>query len=197
MAVERVNGVFNLSRWSFDSSTPDDLTFTKGLPGELYAMIDDGTDWSLFSRDHTLNRPANSGDARSVALANEAAVTGGTDVIVDLGEIEADDGQFIRPVKVVLDIDYWKGGNYSAPELAIDATILGTSNDTAPEDVLAQQVVTTTAWANSTGDLPTKRRVEVALPQGQYGMRIRVRVTYDNLALERVHVYYEGQDDTR
>jgi hypothetical protein len=195
LAVERVNGVFNLSRWDTDANC-DEIVFSSGRPNELYAARDANSDWDIFSRNHTLNRPANSGDTKSVSLANEAATSGGTDVVVDLGEVTAPDGKIVRPIKVVLDIDYWKGGNYSAPELAIDATVLGTES-TTPEDIMAQETVTTTGWADTSGDAPYKRRVPVALPNLQFGTRFRIRLTYDNLALDGVQVYYDEQDDPR
>jgi len=197
VAVERTNGVFNLSRW-IHSGSLDDIVFTRGRPGEMYCAADAGTSWAIYSRNHTLNRPANSGDSKSVSLDNEAGTASGSEVVVDLGEIVSGAGKIIRPVKVVLDIDYWKGGNYSAPELAVDATIKGVVGEGAtPEDILSQQTETTTSWDNTSGDLPYKRRVPVILPQGQYGTRFRIRLTYDNLALESVQVYYEEQKDPR
>lgn len=198
VAVERVNGVFNLSRWD-TSTAPEDIEFSRGRPNEMYCTADLGSTWSHYSRNHTLNRPANSGDSKSVSLANEANTASGTDVVVDLGEITAPSGKIVRPVKVVLDLDYWKGGNYSAPELAVDATVMGTTFDdgTAPEDTMAQQTITTSGWADSPGDAPHKRRVAVALPNLQFGTRFRIRLTYDNLALDEVQVYYDEQEDPR
>ena len=195
VAVEHVNNVFNLSRWVHSSSVQD-VFFTAGRPGELYSMVDEGTAWQIYSRNETLNRPANSGDSLSVALTNDNGVTSGSEVVVDLGEVVSGEGKIVRPAKVVLDIDYWKGGNYSDPELAVDVTVLGTEAAT-PEDVMAQQTVTTTSWSNSSGDAPYKRRVAVALPNTQFGTRFRVRLTYDNLALDSVQVYYDEQDDVR
>jgi len=195
VAVERVNDVFALSRWAF-STGPADVRFTKGRPNELYAAASTATDIDLFSRNHTLNRPAKSNDTKSVALGSEAATASGSSVIVDLGEQTAGEGKIVRPVKVVLDIDYWKGGNYSAPELAIDATVLGTEA-TTPEDAMTQQTVTVTGWADSVGNAPYKRRVSVALPHLQFGTRFKIRLTYDNLALDSVQVYYDEQDDPR
>ena len=195
VAVEQVNGVFNISRW-LHSSAVQDIFFTEGRPGQIYSMVDEGTTWQIYSRNETLNRPANSGDSLSVALTNENGVSSGSEVVVDLGETLAGEGNIVRPVKVVLDIDYWKGGNYSAPELKIDATVLGTES-AVPEDVVAQQVVATSGWTNSSGNAPYKRRVSVALPSAQFGTRFRVRVTYDNLALDSVQVYYDEQDDPR
>jgi hypothetical protein len=195
LAVERVNGVFALSQWDTDADC-DEIVFSSGRPNELYAARNANSDWDIFSRNHTLNRPANSGDTKSVSLANEAATSGGTNMVIDLGETLAGDGKIIRPTKVVLDIDYWKGGNYSAPELAIDATVLGTESS-SPEDSLAQQTVTTSGWADSVGDTPFKRRVPVVLPQSQFGTRFLIRITADNLALDSVQVYYDEQDDNR
>jgi len=195
VAVERVNEVFNLSRWDTDTA-PQDIVFSGGRPNEMYAAADLGTSWAFYSRDHTLNRPANSGDSKSVSLANEANTASGTDVVVDLGEVSAPGGKIVRPIKVVLDIDYWKGGNYSAPELAVDATVLGTES-TTPEDSIVQQTVTTTGWADTSGDSPYKRRVPVALPNTQFGTKFRIRLTYDNIALDSVQVYYDEQDDPR
>ncbi len=196
VAVERVNDTWNLSRWDIDAVTPGDVFFTRGRPGQMWALVTNTTDFVPLSRDFTLNRPANSGDSRSQALGSESYVTGGSSVVVDLGEIEAGEGKILRPVKVVLDLDYWKGGNYSDPELAVDADILGTESDTST-DTLAQQTVTVTSWANTSGDLPARRRVPVALPQGQFGTAFRIRLTYDNLALDSVVVYYDEQDDPR
>lgn len=195
VAVERVNEVFNLSRWD-TSTAPEDIVFSKGRPNEMYAAADLGSAWGFYSRNHTLNRPANSGDSKSVSLANEANTASGTDVVVDLGEVSAPGGKIVRPIKVVLDIDYWKGGNYSAPELAVDATVLGTESST-PEDSIVQQTVTTTGWADTSGDTPYKRRVPVALPNTQFGTKFRIRLTYDNLAIDNVQVYYDEQDDPR
>jgi hypothetical protein len=174
----------------------EDIFFTAGRPGELYAMSDEGSTWQIYSRNETLNRPANSGDGLSVALTNDNGVTSGSEVVVDLGETVSAEGNIVRPVKVVLDIDYWKGGNYSAPELAVDATVLGTEA-TVPEDSAAQQVVTTSGWQNTSGDVPYKRRVAVTLPNLQFGTRFKIRITYDNLALDAVQVYYDEQDDPR
>ena len=194
-AVERVNGVFNLSRWAHNG-TVGDLVFSAGRPNEMYCAVDNTTDYDLYTRNYTLNRPANSGDSKSVSLANEAGTASGMDVVVDLGEVVAGQGKIVRPTKVVLDLDYWKGGNYSAPELAVDATVFGTEA-TTPEDAMTQQTVTTTGWADSSGDAPYKRRVSVALPNLQFGTRFSVRLTYDNLALDSVQVYYDEQEDPR
>ncbi len=195
VAVERTNGTWNLSRWDTDTA-PEDIVFSRGRPNEMYCAADLGSDWDFYSRNHTLNRPANSGDSKSVALGSEANTASGSDVVVDLGETLAGDGMIARPVKVVIDLDYWKGGNYSDPELAIDATVLGTMADT-PEDEMAQQTVDVSSWTNSSGDAPLKRRVAVALPNLQFGTRFRIRLTYDNLALDTVQVYYDEQDDPR
>lgn len=196
LAVERVSKVFNLSKWTLNG-TCQDIVFSNGRPNELYAAIDsNAASYAIYSRNHTLNRPANSGDSKSVSLQNEAGTASGSEVVVDLGEIVAPNGKIVRPVKVVLDIDYWKGGNYSAPELKIDATVLGTEA-TTPQDVLAQQSVTTTGWADISGNTAFKRRVPVALPNAQFGTRFSVRITYDNLALDTVQVYYDEQDDPR
>ena len=195
VAVERVNGTFNLSKWS-RTGTTEDIVFTGGRPGQLYCAVDTTADFTFHSRDFTLNRPANSGDSNSVSLASEADTTSGTDVIVDLGEVGAGQGTIVRPIKVVIDFDYWKGGSYSAPELAIDATVLGTEAVT-PQDTLAQQVVATTSWADTSGDAPYNRRVAVALPASQFGTRFKVRLTYDGIALNSVQVYYDEQDDPR
>lgn len=194
-AVERVNDVFNLSRWEH-SGTVQDIVFSNGRPNEMYCAVDNDTNYDLYSRNYTLNRPANSGDGKSVSLANEAGTASGMDVVVDLGEMVAGQGKIVRPTKVVLDLDYWKGGNYSAPELAVDATVFGTEAAT-PEDAMAQQTVTTTGWTDSSGDAPYKRRVSVALPNLQFGTRFSVRLTYDNLALDSVQVYYDEQEDPR
>jgi hypothetical protein len=196
VAVERVNDVFNLSRWLHNTAAVQDVFFTAGRPGEMYALVDQGTTWQIYSRNVTLNRPANSGDGLSVALTNDNGVSAGTEVIVDLGETVAGEGDIVRPVKVVIDLDYWKGGNYSAPELKIDATVLGTES-TVPEDSITSQTVTTSGWNDTSGNLPYKRRVAVALPATQFGTRFRIRVTYDNLALDTVQVYYDEQDDPR
>ena len=115
---------------------------------------------------------------------------------MELGEQEASDGSVIRPVKVVLDIDYWKGGNYSDPAITVDATIHGTEAATS-EDSLTQQVVSTTSWGNTTGDKPNHRRVPVPLPQGQFGTRFDIKLSFDNIALDTVQVYYEEQEDPR
>ncbi len=197
VAVERVNGVFNLSKYT-PTLTIKDYVFSRGRPNELYmaASTDEATDdCKLYSRNHTLNRPAHSSDTKSVSLDSESG-TSDSEVVVDLGEVAAGPGKVIRPVKVVLDIDYWKGGNYSAPELAIDATVLGTEA-TTPEDALAQVAITTTGWQDTSGNVPYKRRVPVALPQGQFGTRFKIRLTFDNLALDNVQVYYDEQEDTR
>ncbi len=198
MAAERVNDVWNLSRWTKDDETPEDIVFTVGRPNEIYAKVMEAADWPLYSRNFTLNRPANSGDSLSKALGSEDGDSSNTsnEVVVELGETVAGEGMVVRPTKVVLDIDYWKGGNYSAPELKIDATIHGTEAATS-EDALTQQTVTTTSWGNTTGDLPNHRRVAVALPQGQWGTRFDITITYDNLALDIVQVYYDEQRDPR
>ncbi len=199
-AVERVNDVFNLSRWISDMQ--DACYFTNGLSGVMWCVLDrsDNT-WGFYSRDYTLNRPGKSDDTRSVALTLEpAAGADGDRAVVDLGEQRAAQGTVIRPTKVILDIDYWKGGNYSDPILKIDATIFGTglTNDATPEDTLTQEVQDMVAvWGDTPGDLPYKRRVAVVLPHGQFGTRFRIRVTYDNIALDVVDVYYEEQNDTR
>ena len=196
VAVERINGVFNLSRWVTDTA-PQDIVFTRGRPGEMYAAADLGTSWHLYSRDHTLNRPANSGDTKSVSLKNEANTDGGSDVVVDLGEVVGDQGTIIRPIKVVLDLDYWKGGTYTTPELKVDATVLGTES-TTPEHSMAQQnVPAVDIWADTSGNAPYRRRVPVALPNTPFGTRFRVRLTFDNLAIDTVQVYYETQQDPR
>jgi len=195
LAVERTNQVFTLSRWVRQSTT-EDVVFSKGRPNELYCAVDNATDFAMYSRNYTLNRPANSGDSLSVALGLEADTASGTDVVVDLGEHAAGQGMVVRPVKVVADIDYWKGGNYSAPEFAVDATVYGTEAAT-PEDVMAQQTVTTSGWTDTVGDAPYKRRVAVALPNLQFGTRFRIRLTFDNVAIDTIQVYYDEQDDIR
>ena len=77
VAVEKVNNVWALSRWDHDSQTVEDVLFTRGLPGQMWALVVDGTNYDFYSRDFTLNRPANSGDSLSVALGSEAGVSGG------------------------------------------------------------------------------------------------------------------------
>lgn len=195
VAAERINQSWNLSKWTW-ATTGLDVSFTAARPNEMYAMIAEASDAPVFSRNLTLNRPANSGDDSSVALSLEANTASGTDVIVDLATIEAEDSKLLRPVKVVIDIDYWKGGNYSAPTLAIDSTVEGIEADT-PIDTSAQIVVDPSGWDSSVGDLPLSRRVSRALPQLQFGSSAFVRLTFNNLALYRVRVYYESIDDVR
>ena len=195
VAIERVNGVFNISRWPL-RATPKDVTFTRGQPGVMYYAVDRGDDWELGSRDHTLNRPSHVNDVFSAPLVNESGTDGGNQVIVDLGEVLASDGKVCRPVKVVLDLDYWKGNPYNNPTLKVDATIYGIDDDT-PEDILATQTILSTTWDSTSGDLPFKRRVSVPLPQGQHGTRFRIRFTYDNIALDTIQVYYDEQEDPR
>lgn len=195
LAVERTNRVFNLSRWSM-ATAAQDIVFSRGRPNVLFAAADLGSTWHIYCRDHTLNRPAKSSDTKSVSLANEANTSSGSSVVVDLGEVVASPGTVCRPVKVVIDLDYWKGGDYSDPSLLIDATVLG-SEATTPEDTMTQQTVSTTSWADTVGDDPYQRRVAVALPNLQFGTRFRVRLTFDNLALDAVQVYYDEQEDPR
>lgn len=195
VAVEQINGVFNLSRW-IHSAAVTDIFFTAGRPGEIYSMVDEGSVWQIYSRNETLNRPANSGDGLSVASSLENGVSGGSDVILDLGTIESDDDNLLRPVKVVAVVDYWKGGNYAAPTLAIDATVSGIDGDT-PSDAAAQVVVSSTSWDASTGDAPNTRRVSTSLPQLQWGTKAKIRLTFNNLAVDNVRVYYEEIDDIR
>lgn len=195
VAAERVNDAWTISDWDL-SSAPQNLLFSGGRVNEMFCHTELSSSANLYSRNLTLNRPANSGDARSVSLANEAGTSGGTDVVVQLATIEAEDSQLLRPVKVVVDVDYWKGGNYSAPELAIDATVEGIEADT-PKDTSAQISVTTSGWDASTGNKPLSRRVSTALPQLQFGSRAFVTLTFDNLALDRVRVYYEAIEDVR
>ena len=195
VAVERVNGVFNLSKWS-RTGTTEQIVFTGGRPGEMYCAVDDTSDFAFFSRDFTLNRPGKGDDDLSVALSSEADTTSGTDVVVDLGEVDAGEGKIVRPIKIVLDVDYWKGGQYSAPSLTIDGQVKGTEAST-PEDDLVTQAVTTTTWADIPADLPYTRRVAVALPNAQFGTKFYIRLTYNNLAISNVQVYYDEQDDPR
>jgi hypothetical protein len=62
---------------------------------------------------------------------------------------------------------------------------------------MAQQTVTTSGWTDTVGDAPYKRRVAVALPNLQFGTRFRIRLTFDNVAIDTVQVYYDEQDDIR
>lgn len=200
MAAERVNDTWTLSRWDYNVTTPEDFMFCVGRPNEIFAVCMESADHPLYSRNFTLNRPANTDDTHSLPLQTEDADLSNVsnEVVVRLGEIVAGDGALVRPTKVVLDIDYWKGGAFSAPELAIDAHIDGCVGDPAtPYDDLTQQVVTTTSWGNSTGELPNSRRVAVALPQGQWGTRFYIQLTFDTIALDNVQVYYEEQKDPR
>lgn len=190
LAVERTNGVFNLSRWDMGPDVTD-VVFSRGRPNEMYAVLDFGTDWDFYSRNHTLNRPGNSADSKSRSLTDE-----GSSVVVDLGEIVASQGMRVRPTKVVIDAQYWKGGSYDDPSIAVDCTILGTEGG-SPEDVLPQASPATTSWGNSTGNEPSQRRISIPLPQGQFGTRFRTRLTFDNLALDAVEVQYEETEDAR
>ncbi len=190
LAVERTNEVFNLSRWSLDSDC-DDVYFTHGRPNEMYAVVDYGSDWDYYSRNYTLNRPGNSGDETSQSLTAE-----GGSVVVDLGEIVASAGSRCRPTKAVLDVDYWKGGDYSNPSVSVDATILGCEGASS-EDVLSQVTADTSSWGDTSGDSPSKRRISLPLPQGQFGTRFRVRLTFDNISLDAVEIQYEETEDFR
>lgn len=190
-SVERTNDVMVLSRW--EPATVDSMFFTQGAPGEIYGIIDEGSTWQVYSRNYTLNRPAKTNDSRSRPLTNE---DGTATAVVQLGETLAGEGKKIRPIKVVLDIDYWKGGQFVDPSISIDGLVLGTEAAT-PEDAIATQTVTTSSWANTVGDVPYKRRVSVALPNAQFGTRFIITLTVDNLALDSVQVYYDEQEDPR
>ena len=196
MAVERANDVFNLSVWEHDTTDADNIFFTGGWPGELWAIMDDGAEFRSYSRNVTLNRPARSADTLSLALSVEDGVTTGEGAVVRLGETVAGEGKIIRPTKVVVDLDYWKGGTYEDPSLLVDGTVMGTEA-AASQDAFAQQTVTTTAWGDTTANLPYKRRVAVALPNTQFGTRFEITLTFESLALDTVQVYYEEQDDPR
>lgn len=197
-AAERVNDVWNLSLWTYEDDDPGDILFTGGRPNELYACVSDDTaSLYLYSRNHTLNRPANSGDTKSKALGLEDGPASAPSAQVDLGEVTAAEGKVIRPTKVVFDVGYWKGGNYSDPSLSVVGFITGTETNDPPLDTLATQTVTTTAWGDSFLNFPYRRRVPVVLPQGQFGTSFFIRIQFDNLALESVQVYYEEQDDPR
>ena len=117
-------------------------------------------------------------------------------MIVDLADVVASGGKIVRPTKIVLDIDYWKGGSYNDPALDIDVTTYGV-DAASPEEAMTQQSVSTTSWSNSSGFAPLGRRVAVALPQGNFGSRFRVRLTTDNIAYDSVQVYYDEQEDPR
>ena len=197
VAVERVNDVYNLSTWEHDSADGENLHFSTGWPNNMWAVIQDGAEFHVYSRNNTLNRPAKTtGDTHSYPLTSESGDAGGTSAVVRLGETVASEGKIIRPSKVVIDLDYWKGGDFDTPSLSIDATVSGTES-TTPEDILTTQTVTTTGWADSSGDLPYKRRVAVALPNAQFGTRFFVQLSFDGIALDTVQVYYDEQDDPR
>ncbi|MEE9125356.1 MAG: hypothetical protein V3U14_12835 [candidate division NC10 bacterium] len=179
-ALERVNGVWNVA------SSTNVFAACLGPGGRMAHGF--ATNSNIAFRDFTLNRPGNSGDTYSVAL--------NTNPIVDLGEIEASGGRLVRPVKVVFDVDYWKGGNYSSPVLKVDATVKGLEADTS--EVSATQItVATSAWDDTTGDAPSARRVSIALEELAFGVRTHIRVTLNNLALNVVQVYYEEDTDPR
>ena len=191
-AVERVNGVFNISYvdQSAAAYAPKTRAFAGGRPNEMY-MVQAFTlaqEFLVYVRNMTLNEPAVIGGG----LSDE-----GSEFVVDLGEITAGSTKIIRPTKVVLDLDYWydvAGTYYAPPTIEVDATVLGCYGAVA-EDAIAQQTVTTSSWADSTTG--ARRRVAVSLPASQWGTAVRVRLTLDNVALRNVHVYYDEQEDIR
>jgi|TARA_R110000823_G_scaffold73900_7_gene169795 hypothetical protein len=203
VAAERINDVWSLSKWTHNisSQTISTIHFTKGRTNEMWCLADsDGgssaNTLEIYSRNLTLNRPGNSSDTRSKALSGESGTSGGSNVVLDLGTIQSADDNLLRPVKVVVVLDYWKGGNYTAPSLAIDAAVNGIEADT-PSDSATQVVVSTSGWDNSTGNLPTTRRVSTPLQQLQWGTKADIRLTFNNLAIDNVRVYYEEIDDIR
>ena len=193
--AEMVNGVWTLTNGFLDGVTWTDFVYTSGDIGRMYASYFDeaGGGHEVLSRDYTLNRPARSADSWSVALASEEGTSA---MLVRLGETDAGEGKIVRPVKVVLDIDYWKGGTYTAPSLSIDAVVMGTES-AASEDTIATQTVTTTGWGNTTSNYPKKRRVPVVLPNAQFGTSFYVEITGGTIALNSVQVYYDEQEDPR
>ena len=152
----------------------------------------------VYSRNNTLNRPARTDDSLSRPLNSEDGTTSGSLMVIELDEISAENDALVRPVKVVLDIDYWNGAVFGGdPTLTIDASVLGTESDTVPEDSATQISVDTSSWLATSGNQPIRRRVSAAIEPLQYGQEVRITLGGDQWALRKARVYYEAQDDVR
>lgn len=196
IAVERVNDAWTYSTWALDDYTAVDMIdFQLGYPNVLWAEVDDdGASWNFHSRNFTLNRPGKTTDDYSTTLTAEDGpnATASTMQVV-LGTIIAEGDSWVRPKKVVLDIDYWKGTGYQAPSITVDATVKGTENATS-EASCTQKTIASTSWDNAEG---SKQRVEVAIEPLPWAQEIVVEIGGDGFAIDVARIYYEQRDDTR
>ena len=204
LAAERVNGVWVLSRSDF-SWAEGALGQWHGTHGEANTMwaccLDvpegDGTypiggatapeAFHILSREFTLNRPAKSDDLHSRPLSGEHA----DGMTIALGTIKPSGPGLVRPVKLVLEIDYWKGGGFETPELEVGGTIMGAEASDSTFG-LQQQTAATEDWAD--GQRKRKRQW-IRFEQAPYGQGIDIDLFGDGWALHRAIVYYEEQED--
>ena len=204
LAAERVNGVWVLSRSDF-SWVEGALGQWHGTHGEANVMwaccLDvpegDGTHpiggatapdaFHILSREFTLNRPARTDDLHSRPLSGEHA--GG--MTVALGTIKPERPGLVRPVKLVLEIDYWKGGEFGDLRLDVACSVVGTeAND--PVSVLPPSTLVRNEWAPGER---IRRRVSTRFAQAPFGQGIDIDLSGDGWALHRAVVYYEEQED--
>ncbi len=194
-ATEFINGVYTTSHWATPATTDSEgLDFTGGINGRLYAGFRDSTDWEFYCRDFTLNRPARTtGEDWSVSAVTE----GYTTAYATFPEIKAGAGTQIRPVRLVIELDYWNAANFDPPLIDATINVLGVAGSAASEVSVtwAADVGTSAegepAWTTSTGVLPLRRTVQHYFTPGVWGSSISVALNFNSIAIRRMIVEYE------
>lgn len=204
--LEYVNGVWTYAYYHFDSRDAADkceaVFVSQGPPGVLgmaqayttqAGSFPTNRDLVLATRDYTLNRPGNTDDYNSTTLAAEAQTTTAQRAFVRLGAIRADADRILKPKKVVIEANYWKGTGYTAPAMTVVTKVAGLDADTSTATSSSFSVAST-SWANAEGAL---RSIVVPVEDLPYGTEIITEITMNGFALERVKVYYEETPDVR
>ena len=211
-AFELVNGVWTRSQirdpWldDVDSTNSGKPAYTRILHDKIALATEDqedGADVRFFTRDITLDRPANSSDTYS-AETEAYAGSGGQSpfAVLQLPEVEPPDGHPARLRQIIVDIDYWNASGFSTPDIDSIKAIYRSRGKTPDTTEKTVEVLSSgefddaTAWDTTDTDWTPKTTRLVYHTSGDVAGTVQVQFEkIESIAFRAVHLVFAIDKD--